>query len=117
MSCLTKHHTELINGVGKCSVPMWWANGLPAGFCDNDAYSEQTEKDKEWRKLSNNFLFVPALACEHHGGMKKEEALHLCQYCLNEFATCKSNPKFGSGLGNDNVYECDIFNPKSGAVK
>ena len=35
--------------------------------------------------------------------------LHLCSYCSQCFATCKSNPEFGSGKGNDNIYECDAF--------
>ena len=34
---------------------------------------------------------------------------HLCPTCLYEFATCKGNPKFGDGYGNDNVYECDKY--------
>ena len=38
-----------------------------------------------------------------------EKNLHLCDKCSNHFATCKSNPKFGCGKGNDNVYECDAF--------
>jgi len=36
MARIQKHHKELTNGVGKCSVPMW-RGGLPAGFCDQPA--------------------------------------------------------------------------------
>lgn len=43
----------------------------------------------------------------------KERSLNLCDNCHNEIATCKSNPKFGSGLGNDNVYECEGYIPKN----
>ncbi len=41
MARLSKHHTELTDGVGRCSVPMWIL-GVPAGFCDEPAYGEQT---------------------------------------------------------------------------
>ena len=108
MSVLSKHHKELTNGVGKCSVPMW-CRGMPGGFCDNEAYSKQTAKDKQWRELSNRFIYVPALACPAHGGLEKKQALHLCNSCENDFGRCESNPTFGTGLGYDNVYECDIF--------
>ena len=106
-----EHHKKLTNGVGKCSVPMW-TNGCPNGFCNEPAYSEQTEEDRRFREMSNRFLYVPALACPAHGGLEKKVALHLCTYCKNDFAICKSNPTFGLGLGYDNVCECDMFNPK-----
>jgi hypothetical protein len=35
--------------------------------------------------------------------------INLCDICKNSFATCKSNPKFGNGIGNDNVYQCDAY--------
>lgn len=63
-----KHHEEVNEqGIGQCSVPMW-REGMPAGFCDNNAYSKQTEKDRELRKLTDQYLYVPALACPIHGG-------------------------------------------------
>ena len=34
---------------------------------------------------------------------------HLCISCYREFATCKGNPKFGNGKGNDNVIECKEY--------
>ena len=34
---------------------------------------------------------------------------HLCDTCKKDFATCNSNPKFGNGIGNDNIYECDAY--------
>lgn len=34
---------------------------------------------------------------------------HLCMTCSLEFAVCKSNPSFGNGYGNDNVYQCDEY--------
>ena len=33
----------------------------------------------------------------------------LCKTCTLSFATCKSNPKFGNGKGNDNVVSCDKY--------
>jgi hypothetical protein len=34
---------------------------------------------------------------------------NLCNTCKNNFATCVSNPTFGDGIGNDNVYQCDAY--------
>lgn len=69
MEC-SKHHKEVNElGIGKCSVPMW-CNGLPAGFCDKPAYSKQTKEDLEFRRATNRYLYVPALACPAHGGEK-----------------------------------------------
>ena len=39
--------------------------------------------------------------------MKTDKKRNLCDTCENEFAECDSNPKFGTGKGNDNVYDCD----------
>jgi len=36
--------------------------------------------------------------------------VNLCDTCENWFGKCTSNPKFGIGVGNDNVYECDMYN-------
>ena len=43
----------------------------------------------------------------------KKENLNICEDCNFEPPTCKSNPKFGCGKGNDNVYECDSFMRKN----
>lgn len=64
MAVCSKYHKELTNGVGKCSVPMW-CNGVPAGFCDEPAFGEQTEKGK--RRYTD---YAPYLACLRHGGPK-----------------------------------------------
>lgn len=70
MAQIGRHHRELTDGVGKCSVPMWMG-GLPAGFCDEPAYGEQTKRGR----LTYNH-HVPALACPGHGGpeMNAEES-------------------------------------------
>ena len=114
MSTLSNNHKELTNGVGKCSVPMW-SGALPSGFCDNEAYSERP-KGKEYQahgtayRLDGRYSgYVPALACPAHGGLKKEEVVNLCDFCTHHVSTCNSNPKFGIGKGNDNVFECESF--------
>ena len=34
---------------------------------------------------------------------------NLCDTCNQQPAECGANPKFGTGVGNDNVYECDGY--------
>jgi hypothetical protein len=104
MATLSENHKTLNEiGGGKCSVPMW-CGGLPDGFCGRPAYSLR-------QKESNYNGYVPALACPAHGGKTKESSVNLCVNCTKEIATCNGNPKFGTGVGNDNVYECDFFLP------
>lgn len=77
---LQKRHEELDEtGVGKCSVPMWWGYGMPAGFCDKPAYGKpvpgQTYRDGwtgEIKRLDGRYSgYVPGLACPAHGGPDK----------------------------------------------
>lgn len=63
MSTLSGCYDILVNGVGKCSKPMWDGHGMPAGFCDEPAYGRQTAEGKR-----RSGKYVPALACLHHGG-------------------------------------------------
>ena len=60
---LSKHHLELENGEGKCSVPMW-RGGIPAGFCDKPAYGEQEAGQDRYKG------YCGGLACYGHGGPK-----------------------------------------------
>jgi len=119
MSTLSKDHRELTNGVGKCSVPMW-RGGLPSGFCSQDAYSmKRTDGEYAMVNGSRRYFdgrydgYVPALACHGHGGKTKEQALNLCDFCKDHPATCKSDPEFGTGKGNDNVFKCSSFVTKN----
>lgn len=71
---LNKHHQELDeHGVGKCSVPMWWGYGMPAGFCDKPAYGNQLETCR-YRDINGNLHragdrpITFSLACPAHGG-------------------------------------------------
>jgi hypothetical protein len=106
-------HENLVNGVGLCSVPMY-RMGMPAGFCDNLAYSERPDSPQYYNYCSGSYQrkdgryngHVPGLACPCHGGEKKERALNLCSYCKKCLADCDGDPKFGNGKGCDNVYEC-----------
>jgi hypothetical protein len=75
VASLSDHHRTLVNGVGKCSVPMFAGFGAPAGFCDRDAYGERPDcpsiryPDGGERRLDGKFTgYVPALACPRHGG-------------------------------------------------
>lgn len=43
---------------------------------------------------------------------EQKATVHLCDDCNLSFHNCKSNHKFGTGVGNDNVYECDMFQQK-----
>ncbi len=63
MAVCCEAHKKLINGKGKCSVPLWRYPGVPAGFCDKDAFGEQTQEGKLRYKG-----YVPYLACYGHGG-------------------------------------------------
>lgn len=119
MSTLSEHHKKLNErGEGKCSVPMW-SGGCPDGFCDNTAYSNH-KGGAYWnhpRTGERVFVdgtyggYVPALACPGHGGRTKQEAVNLCSNCTKCIADCDGNPQFGTGKGNDNVFECDAFCP------
>lgn len=63
--CSQYHLTVDKFGFGKCSVPMW-SMGLPAGFCDREAYGEPAKTYTHWSSHSNPY--VPGLACPGHGG-------------------------------------------------
>lgn len=76
MSRIGKNHEKLDeDGVGKCSVPMW-QGGLPAGFCDKEAYGFPTKSPRIFnygimreQRLDGKYDgYVPALACPDHGG-------------------------------------------------
>ena len=78
MAICSEHHKKLTNGKGKCSVPMW-RNGVPAGFCDNDAFGFRPKPKKVINSRTHLIEFdhegryagyVPGLACPAHGGPK-----------------------------------------------
>lgn len=77
MAQTSKHHHELTDGVGKCSVPMW-CQGLPAGFCDQPAYGKP-EPDQcrygGWDRNQRRWIprYVPGLACYVHGGPQESK--------------------------------------------
>lgn len=117
MSTLSEHHQKLNGrGEGKCSVPMY-RSGFPDGFCDAPAYSNHKGGSYWIHPRTGDRVFadgtyggyVPALACPAHGGKTKLEAVNLCNKCSKCIADCDGNPKFGTGKGNDNIFECDGF--------
>lgn len=69
MASTRREHHELVNGVGKCSVPMW-CMGLPADFCNADAYGPQ-RKPYSWETYPNHLPYCSGLACPNHGGPNK----------------------------------------------
>lgn len=105
MSSLSKHHKELdINGIGKCSVPMW-SCGTPDGFCDKPAYSHPpTGKPEnkvrrrwdgfEWRDDGRYPGYVPALACHSHGGEVSRAFKDGNMYCavMADFINIQESP-------------------------
>ncbi len=75
MARMHKHHQVLNDRVGKCSVPMWSGDGLPAGFCDEPAYGTpppgRTLRSGDGSRYREDGLYAgyaPALACLGHGG-------------------------------------------------
>ena len=89
MSTTQKHHHELTDGVGKCSVPMWMG-GLPAGFCDKPAYGKRVEPSyyfrdgwtgRRHRSDGRYDGYVPGLACVAHGG--PEMPKHFGDPCIH----------------------------------
>lgn len=73
MSVLTSWNKQLIDGVGKCSVPMW-KNSYPDGFCDEPAYGNEEEDQQRYGEWIGGIWcpkYIPRLACYHHGGPKE----------------------------------------------
>lgn len=79
MASTQKHHHELTDGIGKCSVPMW-QGGVPAGFCDKPAFGKYIDGPRysrephirfemQGRRMDGKYDgYVPGLACKAHGG-------------------------------------------------
>jgi len=87
-----KDETLVTGGVGKCSVPMWCAPGIPAGFCNKPAYGKpppttywRDAHTGEQKRMDGRYHgYVPNLACSGHGGPKLIDVLHEgdpCKYC------------------------------------
>lgn len=70
-----KEHRELVDGAGKCSVPMWSGYGIEAGFCDEPAFGKQPNTPVlpiRWDGYDPNLPYASGLACPAHGGPQKE---------------------------------------------
>ena len=51
----------------------------------------------------------------------KDKTINLCDTCKFEISSCEASEegvdfKFGHGLGDDNVYECNIYKSESEAI-
>ena len=76
--CPICHGTGLVTEpLGKCSVPMYWGWGGPAGCCGKPAFGERPEgvyvRVSAWtgrigRTDGRYAGIVPGLACVKHGG-------------------------------------------------
>ncbi len=95
MACCHEGHKKLDEwGVGKCSVPMW-CMGVPAGFCDNDAYGKQLDRFIDR-------AYAPFLACPAHGGPATRVFKDGDSYCAvrPDFVNLQSSPAgFGPTRG------------------
>lgn len=78
--------------MAKCSVPMWWGWGGPAGTCDNEAYGKrppckewQNGYTGEWKRFDGRYNgYISGLACPAHGGPELKEVAHEgdpCKFC------------------------------------
>jgi len=92
MARLSERHRKTLNGVGKCSVPMW-SGGLPAGFCDKPAYSEQLPSPmfrdgytgQTFRQDGKYSGLVSGLCCPDHGGASEPNHTMECNTCGEDF--------------------------------
>lgn len=100
-----EHHKKLDDeGRGKCSVPMW-CNGLPAGFCDEEAYGERPDGETyrdgygNIRRFDGRYAgYIPGLACPAHGGPKTRVFMDGNAWCAvhPDFVNLQESP-FGFG--------------------
>ena len=119
MASMSEHHRQLINGVGKCSVPMW-IGGCPAGFCDKPAYGERppaeviTRWDGYQYRLDGRYAgYVPGLACSGHGGPAEPRCAPGCQGVELEpgvYSGCACpEGKLASGAPIPPDFKCDCL--------
>lgn len=70
---------------------------------------------KEEHSRKKQLVIASSLIMAEYERLVREEqkaTVHLCDDCNLSFHNCKSNHKFGTAIGNDNVYECDTFSRK-----
>lgn len=91
MQCGERHKKVNEQGIGLCSVPMW-CQGMPAGFCDNEAYGHRENK-----RVYDGY--VMHLACPGHGGPKVRVFMDGDQFCAvkPDFVNLQESP---AGFGN-----------------
>lgn len=73
--CIQEHDDACAGVLGRCSVPMW-ADGLPAGTCNEKAYGVRPHSRMWMNHAAGRMMredgrydgYVPGLACPSHGG-------------------------------------------------
>jgi hypothetical protein len=87
-------------GIGRCSVPMW-SMGMPAGFCNEEAYGERLPTKIHTRWDGHTYAedgryagYVPYLACPAHGGPKVRTFMDGNAWCAVHpcFANLQESP-------------------------
>lgn len=82
-------------------------NSFPLLWPWEPEYLKYDTKTEEDRLIVAGALIIARLDQIHREKMK--QTLNLCDGCTLHCSTCGASPKFGTGIGNDNVYECDTF--------
>jgi regulator of replication initiation timing len=93
-----------------CEYCQEWREDCGKLMKENEALKAHRERLREALAFALDKIGLEAVWEE-----TPEQYVNLCDKCSKHFATCKSNPKFGCGKGNDNVFECDAFTPKKEA--
>lgn len=73
MARCSNEHVTPVNGVARCSRPMW-RGGLPDGFCDEPASGPQEpDQRRSGEFISGKWFpsYVPYWACHAHGGPER----------------------------------------------
>lgn len=98
MASTLKHHHELTDGVGKCSVPMW-SMGMPAGFCDEPAYGERAPGKRDIGLSAHRVAF-------YLNRGRIDQNLLVCHTCDNR-KCCNPNHLF-QGTQKDNMQDFSV---------
>lgn len=76
---------------------------------DLDYYTKSQHDRKDQLVIAASLIMA-----EYERIVRKEQkaTVNLCSDCNLCPATCGASPKFGTAIGNDNVYACDMFSRK-----
>lgn len=107
MQCGKRHKELDEQGKGLCSVPMW-CQGVPAGFCDNEAYGNRVNK-----RVYDGYVMY--LACPGHGGPKIRVCMDGDQFCATRpnFINLQESP---AGFGDTKEKAIKDLEAQNGSV-